>query len=120
MQTRCGSPNNPVFKNYGGRGIRVCDEWQGDGGFERFLAHIGPRPSSKHSIDRINNDGNYEPGNVRWATITEQQQNRRSNRNVIVNGERVCVAEMARRLGVSPGTIKNRLARGESIAGGAL
>lgn len=61
--------------NYGGRGIRVCDEWRDD--YQAFLAHVGRRPSPNHSLDRIDNDGNYEPGNVRWTTKTEQQWNRR-------------------------------------------
>lgn len=79
MQYRCYSdnPNVDYLKHYGGRGIEVSDEWRGDGGFERFLSHIGPRPSDEHSVDRIDNNGNYEPGNVRWATKSQQVRNRR-------------------------------------------
>ena len=78
---RCYNPNNKHFKDYGGRGITMADEWRGDGGFARFLEHIGRRPSSLHSIDRIDNDKGYEHGNVRWATRTEQQRNQRTRRD---------------------------------------
>src|SRR5689334_7229804 len=61
MIQRCHNPNHPKFHLYGGRGITVCDAWRADGGFEAFLAHVGPKPSPKHSIDRKDNNGNYEP-----------------------------------------------------------
>lgn len=75
MVQRCGNPNNPRYDDYGGRGIRVCARWRKS--FAAFYADVGPRPSAKHSIDRIDNDGNYEPGNVRWATAYQQVHNRR-------------------------------------------
>jgi hypothetical protein len=75
---RCYNDKHPHYGNYGGRGIRVSEEWRDPvRGFPRFFIHIGPRPSPDHSLDRINNDGNYETGNVRWATRSEQQNNRR-------------------------------------------
>lgn len=74
MKSRCQNPNHVQFPDYGGRGIRVCERWQT---FENFLADVGRRPSKFHSIDRINNDGGYEPGNVRWATWEEQNSNQR-------------------------------------------
>lgn len=77
MVYRCNSPRCSVYGNYGARGIRVCQEWLGPDGYLKFLAHIGQRPSRFHSIDRINNDGHYEPGNVRWATWSQQVRNRR-------------------------------------------
>lgn len=79
MKDRCTNPNSQAWKDYGGRGIRVCEKWINS--FEEFFACVGPRPSPKHSIDRWpNNDGHYEPGNVRWATKKEQLANRRTYR----------------------------------------
>jgi hypothetical protein len=78
MKARCGNPNNIGFKYYGGRGIRVCDEWLAS--FEAFYVHVGPRPSPKHSIDRIDVNGDYRAGNVRWATAKEQASNKRPRR----------------------------------------
>ena len=76
MKHRCSSPKDPSYQWYGGRGITVCARWQQS--FMAFLTDMGPRPSPAHSVDRINNDGNYEPGNCRWATIFEQRANQRS------------------------------------------
>jgi hypothetical protein len=78
MITRCTNKNCPEYHNYGGRGICVCSEWLES--FEEFYAHVGPRPSDKHSIDRIEVDGNYEPGNLRWATIDVQNSNKRNSK----------------------------------------
>lgn len=75
MKTRCKYPNRKDYKWYGGRGITVCAEWIDN--FAAFFACVGKRPSPSHSIDRIDVNGNYEPGNVRWATPTEQVRNRR-------------------------------------------
>jgi len=76
MVERCVNPNAPNAHLYGGRGITVCDRWQGRDGFTNFLADLGERPEGK-TIDRINTDGNYEPGNVKWSTPKEQAANRR-------------------------------------------
>lgn len=77
MQQRCHNPRNSSWRYYGARGIAVWSGWRGPGAFARFLAHVGPRPSAAHSIDRIDNARGYEPGNVQWATAAEQSQNRR-------------------------------------------
>lgn len=75
MRRRCNDPKNKAYKNYGGRGIRVCDEWQND--FQAFLDHVGIKPSPDLSLDRIDNERGYEPGNVRWADQSTQSRNRR-------------------------------------------
>jgi hypothetical protein len=74
MHQRCMNPSCREFKYYGARGITICERWSI---YENFLTDMGRRPSAKHSIDRINNDGNYEPGNCHWATRSEQMKNRR-------------------------------------------
>ena len=77
MRQRCHNPNQPHYPRYGGRGISVCDRWLK---FENFLADMGEPPGPGYSLDRIDNDGNYEPGNVRWATKAEQRANQRKRR----------------------------------------
>lgn len=94
MKTRCLNPRSSDFANYGGRGITVCARWRA--GFEYFLADMGPRPSSGHTLDRIDNDGPYEPGNCRWATQREQGNNKRTNRHVTIDGRRLTISEAAR------------------------
>lgn len=83
MVARCHNPKTPNYYNYGGRGINVCDEWRGDMGYHNFVKYIdtclGEIPSPKYQLDRINNDGNYEPGNVRWASRKQQLFNKRIN-----------------------------------------
>lgn len=110
MKDRCHNPNDTNFALYGGRGITVCDEWRND--FAAFLAHVGPKPSPRHSIDRIDNDRGYEPGNVRWATQRVQCRNRRGNVRVRFFGETLLAAELAERTGVHYCTILARAAKG--------
>lgn len=110
MIQRCHNPKNTSYHRYGGRGIRVADRWRGEDGFARFLADIGPRPSMKHTMDRHPDPaGNYEPGNVRWATIRQQQQNTRRNVNITFRGRAMCLQEWARELGVSCPTLSYRV-----------
>lgn len=92
MIERCYSEGYKKYHRYGGRGITVCAQWQTD--FQAFMDHVGLRPSAKHSLDRHpDNEGNYEPGNVRWATPKEQQRNRSDNRIVAYLGRRMTIAE---------------------------
>lgn len=79
MKDRCTNLNNKYYANYGGRGIKVCKEWQDS--FTVFYKDVGNRPSSIHSLDRINNDGNYEPSNCKWSTKREQVLNRRLSKH---------------------------------------
>jgi hypothetical protein len=79
MKERCMNPNNKFYKNYGARGIKVCERWLES--FAHFLEDMGERPNG-HTIDRINNDGNYEPSNCKWATRKEQNNNRRNTKSV--------------------------------------
>lgn len=84
MTQRCRNPHNPDYHRYGGRGIRVCAEWQKS--FKQFYADMGQRPGPDYSIDRIDNDGNYEKVNCRWATIMEQAANRQNNTLLTLSG----------------------------------
>lgn len=113
MRGRCFDMKDKRYKNYGGRGITVCDEWRND--FQTFydyvskLEHFG---EEGYTLDRINNDGNYEPGNVRWATIEEQANNKTDNHYVEVNGEQMTLAQIMRITGAALGTIQDRIRRG--------
>ena len=79
MKGRCNNPNNPIYKYYGGRGIKVCDRWKNS--FEDFLNDMGEKPHPDYSLDRINNKGNYEPNNCKWSSVSEQMINRRYKPN---------------------------------------
>lgn len=109
MLRRCYNPKDPSFACYGGRGIAVCDEWRKS--FAAFFAAVGERPSHCNSIDRIDTNGNYEPGNVRWATQKEQARNTRVNHIVTLDGTKMCLAEAAERIGWTRGKLQNRLRR---------
>ena len=89
MYYRCLNPDCTNWANYGGRGITVCKEWLEQGGFERFLRHIGRRPSPKHQIDRIDNNGNYCEENCRWATKKEQSRNKRDSLMIEYKGKKM-------------------------------
>lgn len=110
MIQRCEDPDSEHYAYYGGRGITVCARWRHD--FAAFLSDMGPRPSSQHSIDRIDNAKGYEPGNCRWATRTEQMRNTRHNVLITFDGETLCAAEWSARTGVPERTLIARVRRG--------
>lgn len=108
---RCNNKNNPAFDRYGGRGISVCERWHK---FTAFYADVGPRPTPKHSIDRINNNGNYEPGNVRWATAAEQANNTRTSVVLTLGDRSMTASQWSLVVGISAKTIGSRKRRGWS------
>ena len=113
MRDRCNNPNDPSYPRYGGRGIFVCAAWNAS--FEAFVSDVGWRPSMHHTIDRIDNDGAYEPSNCRWATKKEQSRNTRAVRLITHNGQTKTVADWADHLGIPHGTIRNRLNAGWEV-----
>lgn len=117
MIKRCTYAKDNAYRFYGALGIKVAEEWRGPEGFVAFLRHVGPRPSPQHSIDRFpNQKGNYEPGNVRWATMKEQQRNRKSNRMITLHGKTKSLIEWIESGGtVSRGTFYKRVRNGLSV-----
>jgi hypothetical protein len=123
---RCFNPNGTGFHRYGGRGITVCQRWRGKDGPTHFLADMGKKPSARHSIDRIDNDGHYScgkcpqcrkngwPPNCRWALPKEQGRNRIDNRRITIGGSTRTVTEWSEASGTAFSTIANRLERGWS------
>lgn len=109
IKTRCYDPNFIEYQHYGGRGIKVCDEWKDD--FRAFYNHIGPRPGSGYSVDRIDNDGDYEPGNVKWSTKSEQHRNTRQNLIVTYRGESRPLVEWVEELGLNYSAVQQRLVK---------
>jgi hypothetical protein len=109
MIGRCHSRTNQNFKGYGARGITVCARWRES--FENFFADMGAPPPGM-SLDRRDNDGNYEPGNCRWATVEEQSNNKRTSRFLEIDGRRMTIAQWAREVGISKDTLSGRLQRG--------
>jgi hypothetical protein len=106
MWQRCEDKKATGYINYGARGITVCREWSS---FEEFLKDMGPRPSSKHMLDRINNELGYSKQNCRWATRMEQQNNRRNNIWMDFRGKKQTLAQWALELGIADSTIRKRL-----------
>lgn len=107
MKGRCNTKTNGSYPDYGGRGIRVCKTWEQS--FEQFLADVGPKPAPGMQLDRINNDGNYELGNVRWATPAVQNRNKRNNVFITINGETKCLADWAVQLNVPSDRVEQRV-----------
>jgi hypothetical protein len=112
MKARCSNKQHPAYQNYGGRGIGVASEWQS---FENFLQDVGEPPSPKHTLDRINNNGHYEPGNVRWTSRAVQSRNNRSNILVTIGDTTKCLHDWCDDYQISPGSVYRRLANGEDI-----
>jgi hypothetical protein len=110
MLARCRGLTPKRHKDYVARGIKVCERWSGPGGFANFLADMGERPTGR-TLERINNGGNYEPQNCRWATRKEQQRNRRENRLITHQGRTQCMAAWSEEMGLSLNTLEHRLRR---------
>jgi len=113
MKKRCFRKSNAQFKDYGGRGISVCDRWLNS--FENFFSDMGLKPTPTHSIERIDNNGNYEPSNCRWAT--KQDQSRNTRRNVIIeyNGIKMTRTDWAKKFGLNTHILRKRIECGWSI-----
>jgi hypothetical protein len=113
LVNRCTDPESRAYASYGGRGITVCERWRTS--VENFYEDMGPRPSPTHSIDRIDNDGPYSPENCRWATKTEQGNNRRTNVFLTHNGKTMTIAQWSQELGINNATLKSRVQHGWPI-----
>lgn len=109
MRYRCCDPNHASYPDYGGRGIKVCEAWLDE--FAAFFRDMGRRPSSAHSLDRIDNDGHYEPGNCRWAIDTQQKLNQRRNHRLTYEGRTQTITEWADELGVPRRLLYSRIYR---------
>lgn len=110
MRQRCTNPNDSSYHNYGGRGVTVCARWDNvDDGFQNFLSDMGRRPSRRHSLERIDTNGNYEPGNCCWATAKEQANNTRRNRRFEYKGQQFTISQLAELAGIQRGTMRFRL-----------
>lgn len=107
IKTRCLNPNYKEFNLYGGRGIKMCDRWRSS--FSNFLSDMGRAPSPDHSIDRIDNNGNYEPGNCRWATTKEQNKNKSDTLFVTINGQNKPLTEWAELSGIKIDSLRWRI-----------
>ena len=116
MKQRCYNPKSKRYEHYGGRGIQVCDSWKND--FTKFHNDVAKLPHFNepgYTLDRINNDGDYEPMNVRWANDVIQQNNKRTNHRLTYNGETHTIAEWARLTDIPYDRIRHRLNRGWSV-----
>lgn len=107
MKQRCDNPKNKAFENYGGRGIAVCKRWARS--FANFIADMGPKPTPEHSLERENNNGNYEPSNCYWATRSEQSRNRRSNIQITIDGKTQCLQDWCNEYGINRKTVLSRI-----------
>lgn len=114
MKARCRNPKDPAYARYGGRGINICDEWFNS--FDAFFRDVGTKPTPAHSIDRHpNKNGNYEKGNVRWATPIQQNRNMRTTRMLTHDGVTMSLSEWAEKLGWPRGLLYQRIRKGMPI-----
>jgi hypothetical protein len=113
MKSRCYNPNNKSYHNYGGRGVRVCERWLGEDGFSNFLSDMQDRPSNRHSLDRIDNNGDYCPENCRWATKIEQSLNKRCSIVLTIDGVTKHYTEWADQYGLARTTVLKRIRKGK-------
>jgi hypothetical protein len=109
MRQRCQNPSNYRFPEWGGRGVTVCGRW--DASFSAFYADMGQRPSSRHSIDRIDNNGHYEPTNCRWATAKQQRENQRRTKMYTFNGMTGTLKDLARHAGIRYSAVHQRVTK---------
>lgn len=112
MRARCLNPKGIAFQYYGGRGIKICQEWND---FMAFFSDMGQKTSPKHSLERINNDLGYCKSNCKWATREEQSYNKRSNRFITFGGTRLPISQWAKKLGIHLQTLRNRIDRGWTV-----
>jgi len=112
MKGRCLNPNRREYKNYGGRGIKICDEWLS---FDGFFKDIGKKPSKLHSLERIENDRGYYKENCKWATKHEQERNKRTNIYLTYNGEKLILNDLSKKVGLHQQTIIARVRKGLSV-----
>lgn len=113
MVDRCENPKNKSYPIYGGKGVRVSEEWRAD--FSAFFRDMGQKPTPSHSIERINSGGNYEAGNCRWASRKEQGNNTSRNKIVVLDGREMTLAQACDLRGMHYPTVKSRMLRGMSI-----
>lgn len=113
MVARCHYATSKDYPRYGGVGITVCERWQGAQGFLNYVADMGPRPSPKHTVDRIDGTKGYSPENCRWATPAEQSRNRKDNVRVEHDGQSVLLCDLAAAHGLHEDTVRDRWARGD-------
>lgn len=109
IKARCYNPAHKNYADYGGRGIRMCDAWRDS--FAAFYSDMGDRPTKRHTIERKENDGDYEPGNCTWATRAEQNENTRQTRLLTFAGITLSIGKWANRLGMQRRTLGNRIDR---------
>lgn len=112
MIARCNKEDHKSYSRYGARGISVCQRWMK---FENFLEDMGEPPTSKHTLERIDNDKNYEKENCEWKTMTEQNRNKSTNHKLTYKGQTMCISEWAEKTGIHKETIRHRILAGWDV-----